>query len=328
LVAAGKIKKLPDLYLLRQHHLDTNCYREDQRFDRFDRMLWDTWSYDFMRFVDAVATLVAEKDSLTKEEAVRLVKQGYRRYITPLILGALNTTSERRPAPPPPPLSPSDLIQDRHVVSIQSFLTDPDAVRQTFAKPPAPEAQSTAVLLEAANQHLQRDNWQAALEAFQAASVQAPPSAETLVAMGNCLLRLNRTGECLPYFQRAAELVTNSADIYAYLGFAYEVNTQPQAAERAYLQALTLNPKHRVAGRNLGGLHLRQGRIGEGLQLLETLFQRYPDEVPGRLMLAAICESMGDRASAGALYQQVLQYDPQNVQARQALAQLKHAQSI
>ncbi|MBP7506359.1 MAG: TIGR00180 family glycosyltransferase [Prolixibacteraceae bacterium] len=90
-VAMGKVKKLQDAYLLRQVHLDTNCYREDIMYDRFDRMLRETWSDDFSKFVDAVVGMIIEKDHSSVEEAANNVKKGYRQFIAPIITNCLSS---------------------------------------------------------------------------------------------------------------------------------------------------------------------------------------------------------------------------------------------
>ena len=90
-VAMGKVKKLPDAYLLRQVHLDTNCYREEAMYDRFDRMLRETWSDDFSKFVNAVVRMIIDKDHSSVEEAVNGVKKGYRKFIAPIIANCLSS---------------------------------------------------------------------------------------------------------------------------------------------------------------------------------------------------------------------------------------------
>lgn len=90
MVASGKVRTLPCLYLLRQHHSDTNCQREDMLSDRFDRVLWETWSHDFTEFVNSVGAIIADTDGIPGEDAIVHVKRGYRKYIAPIIIGCLS----------------------------------------------------------------------------------------------------------------------------------------------------------------------------------------------------------------------------------------------
>ena len=55
-VACGKVKRLPNLMLLRQMNiLNSTCTDENKtNGDNFDRMLLETWSRDFNGFVDAI----------------------------------------------------------------------------------------------------------------------------------------------------------------------------------------------------------------------------------------------------------------------------------
>jgi glycosyltransferase domain-containing protein len=93
-VASGKIKILPFPYLLRQHHLNTNCTREDSLMDRFDRVLLETWSNDFGSFSNTIASIIASQDGISLEVAMDHVKKGYRKYISPVLINDLRNTTE------------------------------------------------------------------------------------------------------------------------------------------------------------------------------------------------------------------------------------------
>jgi glycosyltransferase domain-containing protein len=88
-VASGKIKTLSVPYLLRQHHFNTNCTREDSLMDRFDRVLLESWSDDFVNFNNAVASIISAQDGISLEDAMNNIKKGYRKYIAPVLINDL-----------------------------------------------------------------------------------------------------------------------------------------------------------------------------------------------------------------------------------------------
>ena len=77
---AGKIKRIDRLYAMRQMNSpDTAGGTHEKNFgDAFGRMLVESWSDDFGKFVNTVATALAEKDGLPTEDARNHVKQCYR----------------------------------------------------------------------------------------------------------------------------------------------------------------------------------------------------------------------------------------------------------
>ena len=88
---AGKVHRDSYLYLVRQMDGPDSSDRTETRGkgDHFDRMLLETWSEDFTGFVNAIATAVSEKDGIPVDEARRLVRQGYRTFMAPYIVGCL-----------------------------------------------------------------------------------------------------------------------------------------------------------------------------------------------------------------------------------------------
>lgn len=80
------------------------------------------------------------------------------------------------------------------------------------------------------------------------------------------------------------------------------------AAEKAYLHALSLRPNHPAARNNLGRLFLRQGRIEEAERHFRALLEVSPDIVPARLNLAALLLRQGVWEEAEEQYLLALEY--------------------
>lgn len=92
-VATGKVKRELYPYLIRQ--MNTPGSEAAKEVDGFDRMLLDTWSDDFKKFVEAIAAAIATQEQMDVEDVRPKVKLAYRAYISPFIVGCL---SRRSPA--------------------------------------------------------------------------------------------------------------------------------------------------------------------------------------------------------------------------------------
>jgi glycosyltransferase domain-containing protein len=97
-VAAGKAGREPCLYLIRQRNTQLSNARIDRSKwgDSFNRMLSESWSRDFAGFANSVAEAIADRDGLPRSDALSHVKQGYRKYVAPLIVaGAKGSLIQR-----------------------------------------------------------------------------------------------------------------------------------------------------------------------------------------------------------------------------------------
>ena len=92
-VAAGRVRREPYLYLVRQLDSPGSSSRAHKQKwgDRFDRMLSESWSDDFTRFVNAIATAIVGQDGTSVDDARRQVKQGYRIFVAPRIINCLSS---------------------------------------------------------------------------------------------------------------------------------------------------------------------------------------------------------------------------------------------
>src|SRR3989442_9735242 len=88
---AGKIKRIETLYLARQQNSAYGSAEiHEQRFgDYFERMLIESWSDDFTKFVNVVAAALAEKDGISIEDARDHVKKCYKTFVAPYIIQCL-----------------------------------------------------------------------------------------------------------------------------------------------------------------------------------------------------------------------------------------------
>lgn len=87
-VIAGKIKRGDFFYLLRQSF--TPDSEGTRKSGVLDRMLLETWSADFKKYVDSLAAALAVQDHIAVDEAREHVKGLYRGYIAPHVVRSLS----------------------------------------------------------------------------------------------------------------------------------------------------------------------------------------------------------------------------------------------
>ena len=80
------------LYLMRQLNIGGSvASREKRNFgDYFDRMLIESWSGEFSKFSNTVAKKISEMDVIQKNEALALVKKGFRAFAAPILVANLS----------------------------------------------------------------------------------------------------------------------------------------------------------------------------------------------------------------------------------------------
>ena len=90
-VIAGKTKRFDRLFLARQHNAPGSSGVEHQRRygDWMGRMLVETWSGDFTKFVDAAAEALASADGIGLQDARDRVVEAYRSQVAPALLSDL-----------------------------------------------------------------------------------------------------------------------------------------------------------------------------------------------------------------------------------------------
>ena len=88
------------------------------------------------------------------------------------------------------------------------------------------------------------------------------------------------------------------------MGIALAAAQEPAEAQKAYETALTLEPEHRAAKKNLGFLFAKTGSLDRAVPLLTAAIDAEPTDAESRVMLAQVLLSQGDRN--GCLKQAVL----------------------
>jgi glycosyltransferase domain-containing protein len=90
-VVDGKVYRGLYPYLVRQVNNPGSSDKAEirEKGDHFDRMLLESWSTDITGFIDAVAGAISQKDGSPIDETRRLVKRGYRNYMSHAVVDGL-----------------------------------------------------------------------------------------------------------------------------------------------------------------------------------------------------------------------------------------------
>jgi tetratricopeptide (TPR) repeat protein len=153
-------------------------------------------------------------------------------------------------------------------------------------------------LLAAGRREAGRLNAQRAEHYFERA-IDLDPEAEkpTLRAIGALNLRVGRPTEALAAFDAAREAGDQDAEVFAGMGVAQR-RLGRASAEASLRRALTLQPDHGDALRELAELYTDKGRSKEAVPLLERALAQAPERDAPRRALAAALRASGDAAGA------------------------------
>jgi glycosyltransferase domain-containing protein len=88
---AGKTRRLGAFQIARQHNAPDSSGGEHQRRygDWFGRMLVESWSRDFMCFLDATAAALSRVDGISMDDARERMRDAYRMAVAPALLSDL-----------------------------------------------------------------------------------------------------------------------------------------------------------------------------------------------------------------------------------------------
>jgi tetratricopeptide (TPR) repeat protein len=159
---------------------------------------------------------------------------------------------------------------------------------------------------------LARTGHAAEAEQHLASAEKLDPSRDIdiLAARGNVALALNNPDGAIAAFQQVLK-ARPSASAWNDLASAYATKDDFADAERAYRQAIRLDPKNYDARMNLGAMLSRAGRNDEALASVREAAQNAPDSIEPRVYLALIEAQLGRHADAANDATAAQQIDPQ-----------------
>lgn len=186
-------------------------------------------------------------------------------------------------------------------------------------EPPAPD---TDDLMAEANRRFERGDFQGAVDAFEVILGMDPDEEGVRFRLARAYHEL---GDSERFHATVRGLLARNperADVFVLLGRRFQKEGSFPDAERAYRRALELKPEDLDALSGLAEVCLAQGFRDEGLEHMNHLLERYPDNVPLLWMMA---RSVEDREQEKELYERILQASPRGDDLAQGRLKLLQA---
>lgn len=173
--------------------------------------------------------------------------------------------------------------------------------------------EEAAVHIAAAEQRLEKDDFQGAIPLVQAALEAAPGDTAIITRLASCLREVGRFQEDREMLRRLLLIDPVNPDVYVELGNSFRDQGEAEAAEKFYRKALELNPGLSRPYLEWGHLHRRRGNVKRALPLFLKAIELEPDNlsISAQLVqLARYCHSLGDFDEAEQLFIQALASEP------------------
>lgn len=156
-----------------------------------------------------------------------------------------------------------------------------------------------------------------------------PDDTDALHDAAAALLRQGRVPEAIAAHQRLLQAVPGDADAWYNLGYLLQRAARFEAALAAYDQALAhdIGDPEEVQLNRAVVLADELGRWADAERALGLALSRNPRYGPAWMNLGMLRERLGDRAGAGAAFEQLLRLDPQHALALSRLPHLVRVES-
>lgn len=142
-------------------------------------------------------------------------------------------------------------------------------------------------------------------------------------AQKNYAIALYASGEIADaktQYQKAIAASPNDASLHNNLANAYRDLGNSDAAVQEYVKAIALDPKLLNAYTNLANVQLyTQNQPQAAIRTYTQALEVFPNNSTLQLLLGKAYEKTGDTANAQSTYEQIIERDPQNTAAQQAL---------
>lgn len=171
--------------------------------------------------------------------------------------------------------------------------------------------------------YLEQGHLDSAAEVLQQAIAAKPRWTDPHFNYGRVLKKENLDDAALAQFLTAVETGPLNASARLYLGQEYAERGHYAEAEAQLKESIQLLPT--LAGQQaLADLYLKTNREADAKALLQQMAQEYAFDGPTHLKLGRLLEKEGNAKEALQEYQQTLELDPNNSEARAAAARLKN----
>ncbi|HEY0796416.1 MAG TPA: FG-GAP-like repeat-containing protein [Acidisarcina sp.] len=169
----------------------------------------------------------------------------------------------------------------------------------------------------------QQGNIEEAVLNFQKSLLQRPDFTIALLNLGNLYRRQGLADKALQFLGRAIELQPDDPETNYSVGMFYAQQNQIPRASTYLERAVELRPAYPEALNNLGVFAVRSRNYTAAEERFQACIRIAPGFDQAYLNLARLYAAQGDSEKARAVLRQLIQIQPQNEAARQALGSLQ-----
>jgi Flp pilus assembly protein TadD/peroxiredoxin len=185
-------------------------------------------------------------------------------------------------------------------------------------RPNYPEAWNNLGMIAAQEGHAEE-----AVQNFQQSLLLRPGYATALLNMGNVYRRQKSYTQAQDFLQQALAIQPDDPEISYSLGMLYAQQGQMQQASEYLQRAVELRPDYPEALNNLGVLFVRGQDYAKAEEQFKSCIRVAPNFDQSYLNLARLYALRNDKEQAREVLQELLQLQPQNAGAKQALEMLQ-----
>lgn len=171
-------------------------------------------------------------------------------------------------------------------------------------------AQHSADLLKKGDDHVARQEYAEAIEAYQAFLVRKPNHVRALNNIGAAHWKLGQYPQAEEHFRRALRVNPNDPDAHNNLGGILRGRGHLAASENSLRRALKLNPRHVEARASLGLTLFALGRPADAKPHLQKALRVAPRNVAALICTAKIAITEGSFDEAEDLLYRILRIEP------------------
>ena len=164
---------------------------------------------------------------------------------------------------------------------------------------------------------------QAAADSYRTAIKLRPGYARAHNNLGNAQAAMGAGDEAIASYGRALEIKPDYAKAAYNLGNVFKARQETGAAITWYRQALSVDPDFAAARNNLANALLSTGEVDEAIEQYERVLSRVETSALVHNNLGLALMSQDRLSAAGAHLHRALELDPQLLQARENLAELR-----
>ncbi|GIW62689.1 MAG: hypothetical protein KatS3mg090_0515 [Patescibacteria group bacterium] len=147
-----------------------------------------------------------------------------------------------------------------------------------------------------------------------------PSNYEVNKRLAYTLYATNNTERAKSAYQHILNLNPNDSDAYEKLGNMARIDKNYTEAESYYQKAISADKNNLNAYINLALMYIYDmNSANKGLQVLNQAVSENPDNIDLKIMLAKTYQQLGDMQNARSIYEQILQKDPNNADAKSFL---------